>query len=87
MALADKIGGRPVTCEPRGRDRFGRIVAVCRSGDENLNAWMVSHGWAMAYWRYSWGYLPEELLARWNQVGIWEGDFVAPWVWRHQQQH
>ena len=84
MALADKIGGRPVTCEPKARDRYDRIVAVCRSGDENLNAWMAANGWAMAYRQYSWDYLPEELSARWHAVGIWEGDFVAPWVWRHQ---
>ena len=48
MALADKISGRSVACEAKTRDWYNRIVAVCRSGDENPNAWMVSHGWAMA---------------------------------------
>ncbi len=28
LALANKIGNRPVTCEPKDRDRYNRIVAV-----------------------------------------------------------
>ena len=39
--LSDWIDHRPVTCQERDRDRYGRIVAVCYVGDEDLNAWMV----------------------------------------------
>ena len=31
-ALSGRIGSRTVTCEERDRDRYGRIVAVCRVG-------------------------------------------------------
>ena len=34
-------------------DRYGRIVAVCRASGEDLNGWMVAHGWALAYRHYS----------------------------------
>ena len=44
-ALAGRIGGRTVACEER--DRYGRIVAVCRDGGEDVNAWMVSQGWGL----------------------------------------
>jgi endonuclease YncB( thermonuclease family) len=42
LALADHVGQRTVACEERDVDRYGRIVAVCRAGGENLNAWLVS---------------------------------------------
>ncbi len=85
-ALANKIAGRPVVCTPRGRDRYKRVIAVCYAGDENLNAWMVANGWAMAYLRYSYSYVPEELSARLSKHGIWQGDFIAPWDWRRGER-
>ena len=50
-ALAEYIGRRTVTCEPRDRDRYGRLVAACIVGGENLSARMVREGWAVAYRR------------------------------------
>ena len=81
-ALARRIGSRAVACEVRDRDRYGRVVAVCRVGDEDVNAWMVLEGWAFAYRRYSMRYAGEELAARIGKRGIWSGDVVAPWDWR-----
>ena len=49
LALANKIGRGTVSCTPKDRDRYGRVVAVCYSRGEDLNAWMVSQGWALAY--------------------------------------
>src|SRR5271166_578426 len=31
FALADRIGGATVSCQPRDLDRYGRVVAVCSS--------------------------------------------------------
>ncbi len=47
-ALADKIARRPVTCEDLGRDRYKRTIARCTVADEDINAWMVSQGLALA---------------------------------------
>ncbi|WP_082494377.1 thermonuclease family protein [Methylobacterium sp. Leaf108] len=44
LALADRIGKRVLTCDPRDTDRYGRVVAVCRIGSEDLNAWMACEG-------------------------------------------
>ena len=33
FALADFISRAVIRCEPRDRDRYGRIVAVCFKGD------------------------------------------------------
>jgi len=85
LALADRIGSRPVACEPTGRDRYRRTLAICRVGDDDLNAWMVRHGWALAYRRYSTMYVPAEDTARANRLNLWAGTFVAPWDWRRQR--
>ena len=44
LALADKIGNRTVQCEKKDIDRYKRIVSVCRTDGEDLNAWMVAEG-------------------------------------------
>ena len=48
LALSDRIGGRSLMCDERGQDRYGRSIAVCMLGSENLNYWMVEQGWAVA---------------------------------------
>ncbi len=87
LALADKIGSSPVTCEPRDVDKYNRVVAVCRSGAEDLNAWMVSQGMAVAYRQYSVDYVPQEEQAAKLKRGIWKGDFIFPRDWRHQNEN
>lgn len=49
--LSDWIGRATVRCEPR--DRYGRTVASCFKGAEDLNRWMVANGWAVAHRKYS----------------------------------
>jgi endonuclease YncB( thermonuclease family) len=82
LALSDKIGPAIVRCEQRDVDRYKRIVAVCRLGDVDLNAWMVGQGWAVAYRQYSRDYVDEESAARAAKAGIWAGRFIAPSRWR-----
>ena len=71
-----------VTCEERDRDRYGRVVAVCRHSGRDIYAWLVREGWALAYRRYSLAYVNEEAAARSARRGIWRGEFVPPWDWR-----
>ncbi len=82
LALIDHIGDRPVICTPRDLDRYGRVVAVCTAEGKDLNAWMVSEGWALAYRFYATDYVPDEQAAETAKRGIWQGSFVPPWDWR-----
>ena len=82
IALANKIGNRTVQCEQKDIDRYKRIIAVCRASGEDLNGWMVSQGYALAYRRYSADYIRQEESASRSKVGIWQGEFIAPWGWR-----
>lgn len=81
-ALADRLGGSLVVCEERDRDRYGRIVALCRADGHDLGAWLVSRGWALAYRRYSTDYVAVEEAAKAARRGLWRGEFVPPWDWR-----
>jgi endonuclease YncB( thermonuclease family) len=82
LALSDRIGGRSLMCDERGQDRYGRSIAVCMLGSENLNYWMVEQGWAVAYRRYSTDYVAIEEAARAAGAGIWSGSFDMPWDYR-----
>ncbi len=84
FALANIIGRTWVDCVERDRDRYGRIVAVCRVGGpkgQDLGAWMVSEGWALAYRKYSMDYVAAEDAARAAGRGLWRGKFTKPWEW------
>ncbi len=80
--LAEITSGQDVRCEGRDQDRYGRIVAVCFVGDTDLNAWLASEGWALAYRKYSLDYVDEEDRARASRRGLWRGEFTPPWDWR-----
>ena len=82
FALADMIGRSVVSCEPKGRDRYKRVIAVCFKAETNLNAWMVVQGWAVAFRKYGIDYIPQEDEARLARRGIWVGTFEMPWDWR-----
>jgi len=86
LALSDHIGRAVVRCEPRDRDRYGRIVAVCFLAGEDLNRWMVAGGWAVAYRKYSLDYVAHEERAHLARVGMWSGSFEMPWDWRSRKQ-
>ena len=82
--LAAHIAGRKISCTPSGVDAYQRTLAICYLAGEDLNAWMVQQGWALAYVQYSSAYRQAEDDARANQRGLWQGAFIAPWDWRHR---
>ena len=84
-ALKDIIGDRRVNCSKRDIDRYKRVIAVCRVGSLELNAWMVETGWAVAYRKYSKDYVTDEKRARESRRGIWRGTFKMPWAWRRRR--
>ena len=74
-ALHERIDGRPVECaeRERERDRYGRIVAVCRVAGADVNAWMVERGWAVAYRKYSTDYVSHETVGEGGPPGCVAG--------------
>ena len=85
-ALAERIGGRIVTCWERRRDRYGQVLAACSMEGEDLGEWMLLNGWAVAYHLHSYEYSRAETIAKENERGIWASNFEMPWDWRKRQR-
>ena len=83
FVLADHIGRHTVYCISKGDpDRYGRMIAICYTDGQDLSAWLVEQGWALAFRRYSAAYVGQEQAAETAVRGMWAGKFVAPWDWR-----
>lgn len=80
--LAAKIGSASVRCYGDDYDRNKRLVARCTLNNEDLEAWLVQEGHALAFVRYSDDYAELEQIASMNRAGLWSGAFIAPWNWR-----
>ena len=76
------IGDRPVACQPRDRDRYGRLVATCRVGRLDLGGRLVAEGLARAYTRFGDDYAATERRAKTERIGLWHGPAAAPWEFR-----
>lgn len=86
QALRDLIGDSEVVCKAESRDRYQRLIAICWAGKVNLNEAMVRRGFALAFVRYSRDYTAAEAEARRERLGVWQGEFVAPWDWRKRNK-
>ena len=73
---------RPVSCQPRDLDRYGRTVATCLVGDVDLLDWL-RNGFALDWPQYSKGrYGDAQRDAEHGGRGIWAGSYVEPWLYR-----
>ena len=80
--LITKIDTTEIKCISSSKDRYKRYIATCFKGKTNLNQWMVRNGFAIAYRRYSKKYVPDEVFAKENKLGLWQGKFMEPEKWR-----
>jgi endonuclease YncB( thermonuclease family) len=83
-ALRKWIGDSSVSCEGDHHDRYTRLLAHCYTRGDDIGAWMVSSGWAVAYRRYSEEYVSLEASAKQQRLGIWSSEFELPWDWRRR---
>jgi endonuclease YncB( thermonuclease family) len=79
-ALIDLVAGRAISCSGWERDRYRRLLAICRAGDIELNAALVERGWAVSYGDYA----DLERTAQRRGVGLWAGEFDRPGEWRQR---
>ena len=85
-ALIGHLVGQMLRCADYGFDRYRRTLAICTLPDgSDLNAWLVQQGWALTY--RSSLYRIQEAEARAAKRGIWVGNFMPPWEWRHRHRH
>lgn len=70
LALEFKISGF-VHCEPIERYDDGTIAARCRADGEDLSAYLLRRGWALALPDAPFEYVALERIARQRNVGVW----------------
>ena len=86
-ALEDFIAGRPVNCKQVNNDKPSNPpVAQCYAGEDDLQALMVSAGWAWSFSRSSERYALEEREAIGKKAGVHGHRCAPPWEWRAQQR-
>ena len=86
-ALAAMIERRPVTCEAKAQDGYGRWVALCRAGGRDLGAAMVVSGMALAVTGDGGDYVEQEVQAMRARVGVHAHACLTPSEWRAQRRH
>jgi endonuclease YncB( thermonuclease family) len=77
-ALREIVGGRIIRCEAEDEDRYGRLLARCYLGDDDVGEMMVRAGWALS----SGDYGRAEAQARKAEAGLWAMQFMEPKKWR-----
>ena len=80
--LRSKINNKLIICKSNNKDRYNLFIAECYKNKTNINRWMVSNGYAVAYRKYSKKFVSEENLAKKDKLGLWAGKFEMPWDWR-----
>jgi endonuclease YncB( thermonuclease family) len=86
LSLVEICGAKQATADVKGKDRYGRILAVISCAGVNANAEQVRLGWAWVYVRYApkdsplYGFQQE---ARRSKRGLWaDAEALPPWEWR-----
>ena len=87
IELKKMISNRIIRCEVNDIDIYNRYVAICYINTIDINQWMVKNGWAIAYKYYSIDYINEEKFARENKLGIWNSEFLEPYLYRKRNKN
>ena len=79
--LQNMVENTPTECKclPE-KDAYNRLVCECFADGKSLNRAMVNAGWAMTY--RSSQYENEEIAAKRQRRGIWQGKFMRPALFR-----
>ena len=86
IALENFILTKEVNCEIIDVDQYRRFVGICFLENQNINQYMVRNGWAIAYRYYSDDYIDQEEKAKQKKLGIWQGKFEEPYLFRKKQK-
>jgi endonuclease YncB( thermonuclease family) len=76
--LLNLVGDQPIVCQQRRIDQFGRVFAVCKAGDVDINRALVEAGMAVALPKETTDYVAAEVEAKAKGIGVWRGPFTAP---------
>ena len=64
------------------KSRMGRVFGVCEVINIEINRELVEKGFALARRKQTKDYVKYEKIAKKNELGIWQSEFIKPWDWR-----
>nr|DAO49594.1 MAG TPA: nuclease-like protein [Caudoviricetes sp.] len=77
--LIDLISNKSLNINEKGKDKYGRTLAVLYNGNQDINAQMVIDGYAWAYDKFSKDYVAFQQNAQALKKGLWiDKDVVRP---------
>lgn len=77
--LIDLISNKSLNINEKGKDKYGRTLAVLYNGNQDINAQMVIDGYAWAYDKFSKDYVAFQQNAQLLKKGLWiDKDVVRP---------
>lgn len=76
--LLNLVGDQEIACEQRRVDQFGRVFAICKAGEVDVNRALVEAGMAVALPKETTDYVATEAEAKAKNIGVWRGPFTAP---------
>ena len=71
LALDFRIGARFARCQRAGAARDGSLLAVCRVEGQDLGAYLIAQGLALARPEAPFSYIALERIARARHLGLW----------------
>ncbi len=71
LALDFRIAARFVRCQRAGADRDGSLLVVCRVDGQDLGAYLIAQGLALARPEAPFSYIALERIARARHLGFW----------------
>lgn len=74
--------GKTANCDERDRDRYGRVVATCTVGGQDMGRALVRDGLVLAFRRYAMDYDLDEKAAAIAGRGLHAGELEAPAAYR-----
>tara|TARA_B110000263_G_C15129030_1_gene427939 strand:+ start:138 stop:623 length:486 start_codon:yes stop_codon:yes gene_type:complete len=69
-------------CQIIKKSRMNRVFGVCEVVGIEINKELVEKGYAFARKKHTKDYVQSEKNAKKNNLGIWQSEFVFPWLWR-----
>jgi endonuclease YncB( thermonuclease family) len=82
--LKKLIENKTVTCHPHSKDKYDRFLSTCYIDSTDINKEIVKNGHAILYLEDK--YLQDQQHAKKHKLGIWNGDFIHPRLFRKLQE-
>ena len=87
LALKKLVLDNNINCVVSDIDKYQRYIAECFINNLNINKIMVRNGWAIAYRYYTLDFVEDENLAKKDKIGLWQGQFQEPYLYRKSKKN